>query len=292
MRAEIDIAGDVLLVNDDLCGFVRVLLYPLRSLLYRAGERCGGSRVFSGELGGDERIAAVFILVIRVGRGVDEGGQAVLLLCDGSGRVAEGDGVNRTVFEGLRQVVARVDRELDFHVLLGHADACGAQRTLGNNGRGVCQTRNADLLALEVGDALDVAVARYEQLGAAGVQAGGELDGQAVFERLEQLADEAHADIDLIRADGFGNVRRIDGYLLNVETLVLEVAVFNGDIHRRRAQRGGVNEAQMGGPAVRSAVSGGRVRAAAAAAGRERKRESTGEHAAQYTRENSVLFHG
>lgn len=63
--AEIDIAGDVLLVNDDLCGLVRVLLYPLRSLLYRAGERCGGSRVFSGELGGDERIAAVFILVLR-----------------------------------------------------------------------------------------------------------------------------------------------------------------------------------------------------------------------------------
>ncbi len=41
---------------------------------------------------------------------------------------------------------------------------------------GVGQTRHADFFALEVSDALDVAVARDEQLGAAGVQAGGELD--------------------------------------------------------------------------------------------------------------------
>lgn len=171
------------------------------------------------------------------------------------------------------------------------ADAGCAERTLGNNGCGVGQTRHADLFALEVSDALDVAVARDEQLGAAGVQAGGELDGQAVFDRLEQLADQPHADIDLIRTDGLGNVRRIDRYLFDIEVFLLEIAVFDRDIHRRRAQRVGVDQAEMGGPAVRSAVSGGVGRGGtAAAAGGEREGECAGEPLPLSTREKIRFF--
>ena len=88
----------------------------------------------------------------------------------------------------------------------------------------------------------------YEQLGAAGVQAGGELDGQAVFERLEQLADQAHADIDLIRADGLGNVRRIDRYLFDIEVFLLESSRFRSRYTSApRTARRGVDQAEMGG---------------------------------------------
>ena len=126
----------------------------------------------------------------------------------------------------LCEIVAGVNREFNLHVLVGHADTCRAQRALGDNGCRVSQTRHADLLALEVGNALDVAVTGDEQLDAAGVDAGGELDGQAVFQRLEQLADQTHADIDLIRADGLGNVCRVNRYLLNVQTFVLEAVSY------------------------------------------------------------------
>ena len=115
---------------------------------------------------------------------------------------------------------------------------------------------------------------------------------QPVCRPVEQLADQTHADIDLIRADGLGNVRRIDRYLFDIEVFLLEIAVFDRDIHRRRTQRGGVDQAEMGGPAVRSAVSGGVGRGGtAAAAGGEREGECAGECTAQHTGENPVLFH-
>ncbi len=62
-----------------------------------------------------------------------------------------------------------------------------AQRALETTVAASAVTGYADLLALEVGNALDVAATGYEQLGAAGVEAGGELDGQAVLQRLEHF---------------------------------------------------------------------------------------------------------
>ena len=78
------------------------------------------------------------------------------------------------------------------------------------------------------------------------MDAGGELDGQAVFQRLEHFADQAHADINLIRADGLGNVCRVNRYLLNVQTFVLKVAVLDRDVHRCGTERRRVDQTQVG----------------------------------------------
>ena len=261
--AEVRVAGDILLFGDDLCGLVRVFLYPLRCLLYGTGEGCCSLRVLLSQLAGDECCAAVLVLVLGIGCGVDESGQTVLLLCNRSCRVAECDCVNGTVLQCLCKIVAGVNREFNLHVLVGHADACRAQRALGDNGCRVSQTGYADLLALEVGNALDVAVTGDEQLGAAGVDAGGELDGQAVFQRLEHFADQAHADINLICTDGLGNVCRVNRYLLNVQTLVLKVAVLDRDVHRCGTERRRVDQTQVGCAGIGGICCRGSVRIAA-----------------------------
>ena len=69
---------------------------------------------------------------------------------------------------------------------------------------------------------------------------------EAVFQRLEHFADQAHADINLIRADGLGNVCRVNGYLLNVQTFVLKVAVLDRDVHRCSAEGRRVDQTQVG----------------------------------------------
>lgn len=84
--AEVRVAGDILLFGDDLCGLVRVFLYPLRCLLYGTGEGCCSLRVLLSQLAGDECCAAVLVLVLGIGCGVDESGQTVLLLCNRSRR--------------------------------------------------------------------------------------------------------------------------------------------------------------------------------------------------------------
>ena len=114
------------------------------------------------------------------------------------------------------------------------------------------------------------------------MDAGGELDGQAVLKRLEHFADQAHADINLIRADGLGNVCRVNRYLLNVQTFVLKVAVLDRDVHRCGTERRRVDQTQVGCAGI---CCRGSVRIAArAAAGGKRECQCSCEKSACYSK--------
>ena len=83
-----------------------MLLYPLCALLYGTGKCCSSFRIFLSQLACYESIAAVFVLVGGIGSGVDECGQAILLLSNSGLRVTEHDGINSLVLQRLCKVVA------------------------------------------------------------------------------------------------------------------------------------------------------------------------------------------
>ena len=67
----------------------------------------------------------------------------------------------------------------------------------------------------------------------------------------------------LIRADGLGNVCRVNRYLLNVQTFVLKVAVLDRDVHRCGTERRRVDQTQVGCAGIGGICCRGSVRIAA-----------------------------
>ena len=107
---------------------------------------------------------------------------------------------------------------------------------------GAAEIADCDDLALEIGELGDAGVGARQDAHAAAMGAGGDLDVKALLQRLQPAQSHAEPGIAFPRRDRLEQLVGRAGIVdeLDVEIVLLEEAVLDGDRHRREAHRAGV----------------------------------------------------
>ena len=107
---------------------------------------------------------------------------------------------------------------------------------------GTGEIADRDDLALEIRELVDAGIDAGQHAHAAAMGAGRDLDVKSLLQRLEPAQRHAEPGVALAGRDGLqqliGRAAVVDEF--DVEILLLEETVVDGDRHRRKAHRAGV----------------------------------------------------
>ena len=127
------------------------------------------------------------------------------------------------------------------------------------------------------------------------MDAGGELDGQAVLHGLEELADQTKADVYLIGANGLLDVGGVDLDVFRFDAFGFKEALLHGYVQGSLAEGGRVSDAQVIQTAVTGAAVGGRSSgrvAALVSAGGQGKDQGGQQEEGEDAEDTFFLVHG